>query len=133
MPVTYNIDKARKLIRTNCIGPVTLADVVDHFSQLEVDPDLTGVLDILLDVHEADLPPDSAQLRLVDWHVTTIRKKVEFRRCAIIADQDAMFGMMRMFAVFAERNFQAVRVFRGLFEAEAWLNSQGAEGVRSLR
>jgi cupin superfamily acireductone dioxygenase involved in methionine salvage len=44
-----------------------------------------------------------------------------------------MFGMMRMFSVFAEKNFQAIRVFRGTAEAEAWLTpQQGKDETRSL-
>lgn len=130
--VTYVIDKTRRLIRTSCIGPVTLADIVEHFRKLKDDPDCAGHLDVLLDVHEADLLPDSNQLRLVDSHVAAARENVEFGICAIVADRDAMFGMMRMFGVFTQRNFRAIRVFRELLEAEAWLTSQGTDDVASL-
>ncbi len=39
MPVTYAIDAQERVIRTWCVGRVTLAEVVGHFRELERDPD----------------------------------------------------------------------------------------------
>ena len=133
MPVTYIIDNSTKLIRTTCSGPVTFEDVADHFRKLKDDPDFGGHLDVLLDVRQADSLPESSQLKIVSSRISAIRSKVEFRVCAIVANRDAMFGMMRMFAVFAEDNFRAVRVFRQTAEAEEWLSTQqGMDETRSL-
>ena len=97
------------------------------------DPECAGHLDVLLDVHEADLLPESNQLRIVNSHVATVREKVVFGMCAIVANRDVMFGKMRMFAVFAEKNFRAIRVFREPPDAEAWLTSHGVDDMGSLR
>jgi hypothetical protein len=133
VPVTYIIDTTRKLIRTICSGPVTLEDVLDHFRQLTDDPACAGHLDVLLDVDHADSLPESIQLRVVNSHIAAIRSKVGFGMCAIVANRDAMFGMMRMFAVFAEENFRAIRVFRETAEGEKWLSTQqGMDETRSI-
>lgn len=133
MPVTYIIDNPRKLIRTTCCGPVSLKNIIEHFRKLADDPDCAGHLDVLLDVHEVDSLPESKQLRVVNSHIASIRAKVEFGICAIVANRDAMFGMMRMFAVFAEENFRAIRVFRETSEAEEWLTlQQGMDDNRSI-
>ena len=133
MPVIYIIDTPTRLIRTTCSGAVTLADVVDHFGKLENDPACAGHLDVMLDVREADSLPESNQLKIVNSYVAAIRAKVEFGMCAIVVNRNAMFGMMRMFGVFAERNFRAIQVFRGTAEAEAWLiNQQGKDETHSL-
>jgi hypothetical protein len=124
VPVSYIIDNSRRLIRTTCSGPVTLEDMVDHFRGLKDDPDCGGHLDVLLDVDHADSLPESKQLRVVNSHIASLRAQVEFGMCAIVAHRDAMFGMMRMFAVFAEDNFRAIRVFRETADAEEWLNTQ---------
>jgi hypothetical protein len=126
VPVTYIIDNTKNLIRITCSGLVSLEDVVDHFRGLKDDPDCGGHLDVLLDVHEADSVPESKQLRVVNSQIASIRAKVTFGICAIVANRDAMFGMMRMFAVFAEENFRAIRVFRETAEAEEWLRTQQA-------
>jgi len=133
MPVTYIIDTTRKLIRIQCSGAVTLADVVDHCAKLKDDPACAGHLDVMLDVRESDTLPESKDLRIANSHVAAVRGKVEFGRCAIVANRDAMFGMMRMFGIFAEKDFREIHVFRGTSEAEAWLNpQQGEDATRSL-
>jgi len=124
MPVSYIIDPARKLIRTMCLGPITMADVIGHFRELKDDPACKGYLDVLLNVSEVDSLPESDQLRVVNSELIAVRAKLEFGMCAIVTKRDAMFGMMRVFGVFAENNFRAIRVFRDAAEAEGWLISQ---------
>jgi len=121
MPVTYVIDATNHLIRTVCAPPLTFAEVLDHFRQLNEDPACTGHFDVLLDLTSADTVPDTSQLGAVGAAVNALRKKVKFRACGIVAVTDVMFGMMRVFEVKAEGYFQAIRVFRKIADAEAWL------------
>ena len=123
MPVTYSIDPVRKLIHTICSGPMTLAEVVDHFRALTTDPMCAGDLDVLLDVDRSEGFPHVSELGSVVTEVAKISHKVRFGLCAIIAGNVTMFGMMRMFEVLAGRHFRAVRVFRKGPEAQAWLDS----------
>ena len=130
MPVTYRIDVARRLIRTSCTSPLTFAEVIAHFHTLSTDPICSGYLDVLLDVSAADELPASNQLGAVTAELGAIRQKVQFGFCAIVAARDAMFGMMRMFEVFAGPYFRKIRVFRDLPTAEAWLLApQSAEST----
>jgi hypothetical protein len=121
MPVTYRIDTATKTIRTTCSRPLAFAEVMDHFRCLKEDPTCSGPLNVLLDVSDADLVPQTSQLGAVSAAVSAVRRKVQFQACAIVATRDAMFGMMRMFEVLASDYFTAIRVFRKMDEAEAWL------------
>ena len=127
MPVTYSIDAATKTIRTTCSRPLTFAEVIDHFRRLKEDPVCSGSLDVLLDVSDADLLPQTTQLGAVAAAVSAVRSKVQFRACAIVASRNAMFGMMRVFAVLTSDYFGATRVFRSMAEAEAWLAAQPRE------
>ena len=124
MPVTYNIDLARKVIRTTCSRPLTLPEVLDHFRALKDDPACSGHLDVLLNVTDADTVPASNQFREVNAELRAIRDKVQFGLCAVVAGRDAMFGMMRVFEVLAADYFAAIRVFREPADAETWLVSQ---------
>jgi len=126
MPVTYSIDAPGKMIRTTCSGPVKLEEVLDHFRTLQDDPVCTGQLDVLLNLSEVESLPQTTQLTNVTAAVSLVREKVEFRFCAIVASRDAMFGMMRIFEVFAGKYFRAIQVFRGAPEAEDWLAGQRA-------
>jgi len=117
MPVTYKIDTQERVIRTQGTGMVTLADVVDHFRDLERDPDLAGTLDVLLDLSETNSVPEARELQAIPFELARIRDKVRFGACAIVATKDALFGMLRMFAVMAERFFRVIHVFRSRAEA----------------
>ena len=121
MPVTYEIDQARKIIRTRCVGDVTLDAVIEHFQLLTQDPDCPDRLDVVLDLTEQAVLPTSGQLRAVSYEIGRVSDRIRFDACAIVARSDAMFGLARMFEVFAEGRFRATRVFRSLSDAEAWV------------
>jgi hypothetical protein len=123
MPVTYQIDKASGIIHTQCTGRVTLEEVIGHFQELERDPECPDHLDVFLDLtHQATLPrPD--ELKEVSFELARVRPRVQFGSCAIVANRDALFGMLRMFEVLAEQAFRETRVFRDRSEAQAWLAS----------
>jgi len=121
MPVVYQIDKRNGIIRTQCLGPVTLEEVLNHFRVLERDPDCPNRLDVLLDLSETTSVPEKANLRDVTEEIRRIRHCLHFGTCAIVACTDALFGMLRMFEVFAEQYFLETCVFRTTSEAEEWL------------
>ena len=123
MPVTYTIDKNERVIRTQCIGMVTLEEVVAHFRELERDPECRAPLDVLLDLSRIDSLPSAREIRAVALELKTIQN-VRLDTCAIVAVRDAVFGMLRMFEVMVQGYFRAIRVFRATAEAEAWLVSQ---------
>ena len=124
MPVTYQIDANTKTVRTTCIGPVMLEDVIEHFHTLQQDPSCPSHLDVLLDVSGITSLPEKHELRTVTRTIAEISGRVTFGDCAIVASRDAVFGMMRMFEVFAQQYFRLTRVFRTVSEAEAWLAQQ---------
>jgi hypothetical protein len=102
---------------------VTIEEVIDHFRVLERDPDCPDHLDVLLDLTEETSIPEKQNLQAVTSEILRIQDRVHFNSCAIVARTDALFGMLRMFEVFAERCFDRSYVFRTLSEAEAWLVS----------
>ena len=121
MPVIYQIDKPNGLIRTTCVGDVTLEEVTRHFQALANDPDCPDRLDVLLDLSQQTSLPQSTQLREVTLAIRRVRSRVRFGNCAIVACTDALYGMLRMFQVFTEELFQEAQVFRSISDAEAWL------------
>jgi hypothetical protein len=124
MPVTYVIDAQQKLIRTKCIGNVTLPEVIGHFRELERDPDCPHQLDVFLDLSETGSLPLTHDISAVAAEIGRIRKKVRFNACAVVATRTALFGMLRMLEVMAAPYFGAFRVFRAASQAEEWLASQ---------
>ncbi len=122
MPVTYRIDRNVGLIRTVCSGNVVMREVVDHFRALEDDPNRPTTADVLLDLREVTSLPTADQLRTTTVEIARLAPRLRFRACAIIAGRDALFGISRMFGVFAENYFRAISVFRSAEEGERWLD-----------
>ena len=89
--------------------------------QLASDPVCPPHLDVFLDLSETTSLPESAQLRAVGNEITGIGAKVKFGSCAIVAGEDALFGMMKEFEGLARQHFDEMRVFRVVAEAEEWL------------
>ena len=121
--VVYQIDQDRQRIHTRCVGEVTVEAVQEHFTVLGRDPTCPEVLDVLLDLSEMTNLPSSDQLGAVTVELARVAPRVRFRHCAIVASQQALFGMARMFEVFAEKYFVATRVCRTLADGERWLDA----------
>jgi hypothetical protein len=128
MSVTYQLDPETGFIETHCKGDVTFDEVMRHFQALEADPLLPECLDVLLDLGDLTSVPESGQLQQVAGAVGRLRGKVRWGACAIVAISDVLFGMSRMFEVFADQKFASTHVFRGRADAKHWLAQQ-----RSLR
>ena len=124
MPVTYTLDTQTRLVRTLCIGNVTLAEVLEHLREFEKDPNSAGRVDVFLDLTETTSLPVGFQIAAVADQLRKIHETVRFNACAVVAQRDALYGMMRMFQVMAEPYFHAIRVFRNYAEAETWLAAE---------
>ena len=124
MPVTYRIDRPNQLILTRCTGAVVLDEVRQHFVALSQDPECPERLDVLLDLSEMTTLPASDQLRTVTTDIARLQPEIQFGICAIVAASPALFGMARMFVVFAEQYFSATGVFRAEVEGLNWLEGQ---------
>jgi hypothetical protein len=121
VPIHYEIDAEEGVIRTRCVGEVRFDDVLDHFRTLENDPDLPKRLDVLLDLGPLTSLPESRQMKAAAREIDRLGERIRWGACAIVAERDAVFGMSRMFEVFAESVFARTMTFRERSKAENWL------------
>ena len=122
MPITYLIDKERGRIVTTCSGHATLREVMAHFDELQRDPERPARLDVLLDLTGQLSLPNAPQVRAAADRVGFVTDLV-FGACAVVAVRESLYGMARMFEVYARGHFAAIRTFRSRREAEEWLDS----------
>jgi hypothetical protein len=123
MPVRYHIDAENTLVETTCTGEVSLAEVLEHFDILQQDPARPAHTDVLLRFAGLTRTPDTPQLRTVADRIGW-RPGFGFRFCAIVADNDFLFGIGKMFAGHAGGHFADVGVFRDREEALGWLRER---------
>jgi hypothetical protein len=120
VPIVYRLDPTAGSIETSCEGDVTLEEVLQHFAELAVIA-LPARLDVLLDLTPMTSIPDSSQIRVAADTLGGLRSRTRWGACAVVAKHDALFGMSRMFGVYAEPVFEQVQVFREREEARRWL------------
>ena len=122
MPITYRIDEARGLVITTATGTLTDKDILGLKSRLAADPLWAPSMRELSDVRAIDrLEVTSAGVQKMVWrdeHLPSIREY----RLAIIAPQDHVFGMARMYEMLTNHSVPNVAVFRELDEALNWLS-----------
>ncbi len=126
MPVTYRIDIERRRIVTHCTGPTTLAEVIAHFDELELDANCPVGADVLLDLASMTTAPNIGQMRSAAERTAEAARKVRFGSIAIVVSNDLLFGMARVFEAFTEAHFSRTAVFRSREAAEVWLEGPGA-------
>jgi len=123
MPIRYNIHPDRGLVVTHFTGRVTHDELVDTYRRIMADADYELGTNELADLREIDgLDITAASLRAVE-ELTGARyagSEADFRT-AILAPNDAAFGLARMYEVFAEDGPENVRVCRALPQALEWL------------
>jgi 2-hydroxychromene-2-carboxylate isomerase len=121
MPVTFEIDPARRTVRAVASGLVTYDDLTRHLAEEERD-DAVGLAEVI-DGRGAttDVTPD--QVRALVARTDALVRKGRFGALAIVTDSDFAFGMARMYQILAELPPVQIGVFRTLDEATAWLSA----------
>ncbi len=121
MPITYEIDPERSLVRTTLTGFVTFAEVMAHFAALEADPRRSDTMNVLIDIRGLTSVPETGQLRRAANRIDPERSPLQYGVCAIVASDPATVGTGKLFAVFARERFRATTIVPTIEAAEQWL------------
>ena len=126
MSTSFRIDSELEVIFTTCRESVTDSEVLNYLRMLPQHPDYNLKFNHLVDCSWIDSFHVSADLT----RSVATRKLFSSRsRCAIVAPQDHIYGMARMFEL---QHSGCIQVFRDLASAEEWLNLERAS-VHSIR
>ena len=120
MPLTYVIDKARRLVTSTASGALSYADITAHQGRLKADPDFDPTFDQLF---------DGTTVTKIELTAAEIQKVARQRlfaagsRQAFATSSEFAYGMARMFEIYRETSGtgRLVRVFSGLEAAREWL------------
>jgi hypothetical protein len=118
LPFKFEIDSQRRLVTSRLWGAVTDSEVYEHNQKLRTDPrfdptyrqltDLTGVTEIAVSTSMIN------ETSLDQFFEPGTRR-------AMVATDDGVFGMARMYALRAEGLGQTIEVFREEKPAREWL------------
>lgn len=121
MAITYTLDRPARRMYTRAEGLLTLPELETHLDVEERDRAL-GYAE-LFDARGAgtDLTSEGVR-RLVDRARQAHAGGLVVGPTAIVADNDVVYGMARMYALLAEFENAPVEVFREVEPALAWLD-----------
>jgi hypothetical protein len=115
MSTSFRIDTSNGVIFTACRERVDDQEVLDYLRAVAQHPDYCPTFKHLIDCTQIALFDVSADL------ARSVAQRKLFSsasRCAIVAPQDHIYGMARMFEL---QHSGSVQVFRDLPSAEKWL------------
>lgn len=123
MPISYELDRTTRRVRTTVTGPVTPDDILNHLQAACREKVLPYAE--LIDARGA-APPILSPADI--WDAVNRVRNAEFDRKglgprAVVVDNLTMFGMTRMFVTLMSDCFP-MAVFRDLTDAETWLMGQ---------
>ena len=123
MPITYVIDRLNQRMVTRADGVLTFHDVNRHLDEEESERGLD--LPELFDARGAETDLTSEQVRHLVQRAARMVRTIPLGPTAIVATDDTLYGMARMYSMLAEAVGVSVEVFRDLDSAERWLNRIG--------
>ena len=120
MPISFEVDREGRRIRTMAEGTVTVADVAAHLEDL-VEQGLETYPE-LIDATQASRPGwYSADVRKAADIVTTLGGAASLGPRAVVVTRAAAFGMVRMLSVLLGARLR-LEVFRDTASAQEWLD-----------
>lgn len=120
VPYVYTIHAPHRAVTVRMHGRIVMADLVALRREVAADPAFDPTFSSLIDIRDCDLSGLSAA------DVGTLAQQsilAPSTRRAIVTNDDATFGVARMFAIRTElaSTAEPVQVFRSLPPALAWL------------
>ena len=126
MPLRFVHDPTLDLVLTTAEGPVTAADLMEHAAAIAAELDRPAM-------ELVDLTGQGE----ISVELATVRKMAEYLRdedddptpgkLAMVADDEALFGVLRLYSVHRQTGSLEILVFRTREEALAWLGITEAD------
>ena len=120
MPITYTIDREKKLILETWTGEVSASDLAEYWKRYLGDTEVLPLRRTVVDMREA-------VIRFTGWEMDRLIKDIvlpalEGRdwKTAIVVKEPTQFGVSRQYQVFAQR-YSKDSIFSTVEEARTWL------------
>jgi hypothetical protein len=129
MPLTYDIDAARRLVLITATGAPVPNEWFETMEAVTADARYEPGFDILYDRRNLDHTPDTMYVRAWVFRHADLMKETGDGKLAVVVDQPVVYGMIRMASAFAETAGATVNVFWNLDEALMWLGRSSESSV----
>ena len=120
MPITYDMDQARRRLAAVATGSVTYPDVLAHLEMERLDDGLP--VHELIQATNATAVLSTAEVRGVVDRLRELGRVNALGPTAVVVGNDVSYGILRMLETLVE-DVCDVRPFRHRADAEAWLET----------
>lgn len=124
MTISYRIDDIGKRIIFTYSDPCISEEIDQCYERIFADAKYTPGFDKLFDLRAPHAAPNATNLRNRAERSGAIKDRFSGRTALVFSENNAAYGMGRMYSVFAEQKGMEVRVFTDLGVAETWLDSE---------
>ncbi len=115
MPVEFTIDVARKLVISTCSGEIKESDLSEVPSRIKVHPDFDPSFSEIVDFSGATSVSISTSVLQTRAHQENIYSASSMH--VVIVPQPHLFGLVRMYQVYAEQTKRNIVAVRSMEEA----------------
>ena len=119
MPITYTVDRKRRLLEVTYSGPISKQEIIDHRLRMDVDPRGVSGFDALVDAETSSVQLSAAEVRELALYIR--RYPYPASRRAIVTSSLVEYGHWRLFETLTDGGPRQYRVFQSLDDARAWL------------
>jgi hypothetical protein len=125
MPIRYTIDRTRHRLVTHADGVLTFHEINAHLDLEERNRDLGWPE--LFDARGATTNLTTEQVRRLVGRTAGMLRAVDLGPTAIVTTNDTLYGMARVYSVFAEGVGALADVFSDIESATTWLDQFDVE------
>lgn len=127
MPIEWELDPDTGMLIVTATGKVPAGAYLEIWDQIIEDPRIASGPRILADFRSVEVTQTGADVRGVAAGAKAFDDFMRGGRMAVLATQQASFGLARMYATLIDSLAIEVRVFRDYDEARAWALEPSAE------
>ena len=123
MPITYSVDREKKLIHETWTGEIRVDDLQRYWQRYLADPEVLEIRRTIVDLRASVV--NLSWLDLDDLIKQLVVPALKGRKwtTAIVVEGPAQFGVSRQYQAFADR-FSNDSILATLWEAEEWICSE---------
>ena len=124
MPITYSIDREKKLITEVWTGEMNAEYLAAYWKRYLDDPDVLEIRRTLVDLRQAEILFRGSDLETLIQGIVLPALKGRDWKTAIVVEKSFQFGVSRQYQAFAD-HYSKDAIFYDMGEARNWLVGLG--------
>lgn len=132
MPITLNVDPVARVVRVRGAGRLRRDELIESLHRMVEDPAFEPAMPQLFDLRDViDVDASSDEIRDIVERAADLAPRIGAEKLALVAGAPVIYGLSRMYEVYAEKLPVTVKTFYDYDEAVRWLGMAPEPGPPS--